>query len=299
MRNIINKTVYLSLFLLLLSTQTFFAQEKKEDALSKVKGKVQKIIINTDEGEFVFEGKEAKELFDKMKAKHRKMKWMSHNGEDGNVFVFNGEELADDIVVDVIKDKDIFWVTEDEDNGKKIEKKINIEVEDGVKKLTVTTKDENGEEKTETYEGEKADEYLEKMKEENKLKIFEDGEGEDFMFIFDDDEGDEVEKEINVTVENGKKKLVIKTTVDGEEKVEEYIGEEAEKKLKELEEEEGNEEDNVFIIKLDKDDKNLKMKKKFKVKVMVDEDDDDHGKVIKKIKIKTKDDKEENNEGNE
>ncbi|MEE9450856.1 MAG: hypothetical protein V3V72_12470, partial [Ignavibacteriaceae bacterium] len=47
-----------------------------------------------------------------------------------------------------------------------IEKRINIEIEDGNKKVTITTK-ENGEEKTEVYEGEEADEYLEKIKSEH------------------------------------------------------------------------------------------------------------------------------------
>ena len=43
---------------------------------------------------------------------------------------------------------------------------MKIEVEDGNKKVTVTTR-ENGEEKTEVYEGTEAEEYIEKMKAEN------------------------------------------------------------------------------------------------------------------------------------
>jgi len=48
-----------------------------------------------------------------------------------------------------------------------IQKKVKVEVEDGNKTVTVTTK-ENGEEKTEVYTGKEADEYIEKMKAENK-----------------------------------------------------------------------------------------------------------------------------------
>jgi hypothetical protein len=59
------------------------------------------------------------------------------------------------------------WV--DKDDKLKTTKKINVEVIDGVKKLTVTTK-ENGEEKTELYEGEEADKYLEKMEKDDLLK---------------------------------------------------------------------------------------------------------------------------------
>ena len=57
----------------------------------------------------------------------------------------------------------------------KMDKRVKVEIENGQKKVTVTTK-ENGEEKTEVYE---ADEYLEKMKSEHGnemlIEIDEDG----------------------------------------------------------------------------------------------------------------------------
>ncbi len=66
----------------------------------------------------------------------------------------------------------------DEDNLQCIEKNIKIEIEDGNKKVTITTK-EDGEEKTEIYEGEEAEENLVKMKSEHGhemlIEIDEDG----------------------------------------------------------------------------------------------------------------------------
>ena len=64
-------------------------------------------------------------------------------------------------------------------------KKLKIEIENGEKKITVTTI-EDGEEKTEVYEGDEADEYLEKMKSES---------GNDMHFEwFGDDDGKKVDK---------------------------------------------------------------------------------------------------------
>ena len=57
-------------------------------------------------------------------------------------------------------DDDFEWETDG------IQKKVKVEIENGEKKVTVTTK-ENGEETTEVYEGDDAEEYIEKMKAEN------------------------------------------------------------------------------------------------------------------------------------
>jgi len=62
----------------------------------------------------------------------------------------------------------LHWVSETD--GKKIKKEINVEVNDGVKTVTVTTT-EDGEEKVEVYTGDEADEYLKKMKHGKKMKI--------------------------------------------------------------------------------------------------------------------------------
>ncbi len=58
-----------------------------------------------------------------------------------------------------------------------------MEVEDGNKKVTVTTK-ENGEEKTEVYEGKEAEEYLEKM----------DAESDEFDIMKEKENGKKVKK---------------------------------------------------------------------------------------------------------
>jgi hypothetical protein len=66
----------------------------------------------------------------------------------------------------------------DEGELENMEKNVKVEIEDGQKKVMITTK-ENGEEKTEVYEGAEADEYLEKMKSEHGnemlMEIDEDG----------------------------------------------------------------------------------------------------------------------------
>jgi len=54
---------------------------------------------------------------------------------------------------------------------------MQVEIEDGNKKVTVTTK-ENGEEKIEIYEGEEAEEYLDNMKSEH---------GHEMLFEIDED----------------------------------------------------------------------------------------------------------------
>lgn len=83
--------------------------------------------------------------------------------EDGEekVETFKGKE-ADEYLEKTESDHNIFVDVEvDSDNDEhKIEKNIKVEVEDGVKKLTITTI-EDGKEKVEVLEGDEADEYFE------------------------------------------------------------------------------------------------------------------------------------------
>jgi len=287
MNAIIKSTFKTAIILLFIAAFSVNAQKKEKPGIKDVKGKAEKITIKTDKGEFVFEGKEAQEILKKLKTGNRKSVWFSETGGDGSTYVIDIDDIASDVLVNLAKENNFTWETEEEEDGKKIERKINIEEENGVKKLTITTT-EDGEEKTETYEGAEAEEYLEKMKEENKLKVFSKDGGSRFAFFFDSDSGD-VDKEINVTVEDGIKKLTITTTVDGKEKVEEYIGDEADKKLKELEKSgrcvfSSGGGGHIFMIKINKDSKSINLNNKLKINVEVE--DDDSNATVKKIIIK-------------
>lgn len=94
---------------------------------------------------------------------------------------------------------------------KEIRKEVNLQVENGVKTVTITTT-ENGVVTEEIYAGEAA---------EAKLAEFESQTGE-------------VREEVNVIENNGEKTVTITKTVNGETTVEVYTGAEADSKLKEM-----------------------------------------------------------------
>ena len=103
-------------------------------------------------------------------------------GGDEEVFEFNTDEGGHAV-----------WFG-DEDNLESLEKNIKVEIEDGKKKVTVTTT-ENGEEKTEVYEGDEADEFLEKMKSEH---------GHEMLIEIDEDGNHKKVKEIIIEIEETK-----------------------------------------------------------------------------------------------
>jgi hypothetical protein len=102
----------------------------------------------------VLKGEKAEEYLKSHSSKDHDMKFIT---EDGDV----------NIVVDVDSD-DLHWISEDCD--KELTKKIIVEDEDGVKKVTVTTI-EDGEKKIEIFVGDEAKEYIEKMEHGKKIKI--------------------------------------------------------------------------------------------------------------------------------
>jgi len=164
------KNFALTGFITLLFIANLNAQEKLNEKIKKIDGTVDKVTITSDGKEYIFEGAEAEQLFKKMK---------SNNSQS---FVWNSSDDSTKkkvIILDADRDEDMIEVEsgaenvvivkidgdfDDIEDG--IQKKVKIEVEDGNKTVTVTTK-ENGEEKTEVYEGKEADEYIEKMKSEN------------------------------------------------------------------------------------------------------------------------------------
>lgn len=174
----------------------FLPAQDIDSKLSDVKGDVTKITINTDEGEYSFEGEDAEHLFNKLKSSGSNFVWHSSDDDgkkkvvvidsDGtgqSVEIFGDEDDEELIIISDDFDKDI--------DG--IKKKIKVEMNDENKKVTVTT-NENGEEKTEVYEGDEADKYLEEMKEKH---------GGDMEFFIEmDDEGNVKKKKIIIEKES-------------------------------------------------------------------------------------------------
>jgi len=159
-----------------------FAQENLKDKLSKIEGHVDKITISAGGEEFTFEGEEAEKLFKKMHS----------NRKSTNTFVVkideDGGEGTEKIIIkcdggfeEVFEFKaegcdHAVWFSDD-DKLHSLDKNIKVEIGDGNKKVTVTTK-ENGEEKIEIYEGEEAEEYFDNMKSEH---------GHEMLIEIDDD----------------------------------------------------------------------------------------------------------------
>lgn len=110
---------------------------------------------------------------------------------------------------------------------KELTKEVNVTDENGVKKVTITTT-EDGKTTTESFTGKEAD---------AKLKELESGE-QVMETELDVEAGpDDVVKTVNMEDINGVKTLTVSTTIDGKTTTETFTGEEADKKLKELENE--------------------------------------------------------------
>ena len=162
----------LSLFFLLTIFKSAIAQNELDEKISKIEGSVDKISITADGKVYLFEGDDAKELFRILKESSSHSFVYSISDEDSlnKKIVIINEEGDEEVIEIESKDDDVFIIKTDRDLDEVsggIQKKVKVEIENGNKKVTVTTK-ENGEEKTEVYEGIEADEYLEQMKAENK-----------------------------------------------------------------------------------------------------------------------------------
>ena len=165
---------YLSLlgFITLLFIANLNAQENLNEKLKKIEGSVDKITITADGKEYTFEGDEAELLFKSMKGKSsNSFVWNSSDDKSGKkkIIILDADGENDEIEIESEDDNVVIVKTDGDfdDVSDGIQKKVKVEVEDGNKTVTVTTK-ENGEEKTEVYSGKEADEYIEKMKAENK-----------------------------------------------------------------------------------------------------------------------------------
>ena len=174
----------ISLFYLLTIGHSTMAQNDLKDQLNEIDGSVDKIIILSDGEEYIFKGADAQKLFKKMKSsKSKSFVWNTSDDRSmkKKVVIVDTDGEQDVIEIDG-DDDDVFIVRTDQDFDSidcGMTKKVKVEVEDGNKKVTVTT-NENGEKTTEVYEGEEADEYLETMKSDNDkfhIEIDEDNDG--------------------------------------------------------------------------------------------------------------------------
>lgn len=121
------------------------------------------------------------------------MKHFEFRTDDGRVF--KGDSLKKRIIIkkhgdhhkDIDEDEDLVWIDKDgkvkdlddveefefftDDNSSdKIQKRINVEIKDDEKIVTVTTL-KDGKENIEVYEGKAAEEYLDKMKSDEKINV--------------------------------------------------------------------------------------------------------------------------------
>ena len=109
---------------------------------------------------------DGKEIVEEYKGEDAEKYLMKHSGgKHGSKFISDDGEVH--IIMEMDGD-DFHWISEGD--HKEIKKKVNVEVEDGVKKVTITTT-EDGKEKVEVFEGAEADAYLEKMEHGKKMKI--------------------------------------------------------------------------------------------------------------------------------
>jgi hypothetical protein len=156
--------------------------------------------------------------------------------EDADVMIWKSEDGEEKIIKHKGKGHKMMMFMDDDDNiemidGKKIIK-INVEDENGEKTVTSTTI-ENGEKKVETFKGKEADEYLKKMEKDKEMIIdIEFDSDDDFNWVSVNSDSTNIEKKVEVKLEDGKKIVTVTTIKNGEEKVEVFEGDEADKFLK-------------------------------------------------------------------
>lgn len=231
-----------------LFTLTILAQEKDtwKEKIKNLKGDITKIVVQTNDGVVTLTGEEAEEAFKNLKGNS----FVFYSDDD--VVHFDGKNHSavwqyvvdgDEDNVFSIKEKDgyhLIWITEELEGEDWDTKEIEVDVEDGKKKITITTT-KDGKETVEVLEGEEADEYLDKHnKAKGKIGVYSSGKNFSKYFdknsknvwvyeTLDDKEGDE--KNVKVEIKDGKKTVTITTTKDGKESTEVLEGREADEYL--------------------------------------------------------------------
>jgi hypothetical protein len=182
------RILVISLFFIFSVIPLSYSQDDINEKINKINGTVDKVTIIADGQEYVFEGDQAEQLFKKMKNKSsHSFVWNTSDDESMKKKVIILDADGENEMIEIESEDDNVFILKTDKDFDKIDcgmtKKVKVEIEDGNKKVTVTTK-ENGEEKTEVYEGKEADEYLEKMKSEN----------DDLDIIIEKDSGKKVKK---------------------------------------------------------------------------------------------------------
>jgi hypothetical protein len=310
-----SKKLLLVIVLLLLGASLIVTNAQTEvkkavkDKLEKLDGDVSSIVIKTDEGEVEFTGEEAEHLFKKMKGDKI---WISAVHGDKLIELehdINSDKEGDVIFVKKMGDKDFEWSEAMAiGEGEGTTKKIKINVEDGEKKVTVTTT-KDGEESVETYEGEEAEKFLEEMDEKHGVmvhdgdiislksdKIFKAGDGDVYVVKKVEDEDGNINVEV-ITGGEGKKIFIHEDSGDDlvwtieadEEDMEKEVKVEVKDGVKTVTVktiEDGEEKVEVFtgaeadeyIEKMKAKERMMKSKKMKKYKIKIEEEDEDEEK---------------------
>ncbi|MGK9370112.1 hypothetical protein ACSSWA_14540 [Melioribacter sp. Ez-97] len=173
-----NKKLFFIVLLLLFGLLgiTLRAQDSGDEfrsKLKKLKGEVERITVETDDGKVVFEGDEAQMLADRIRLMGMIPPKIKIN-IDPDEFEWEGIDefdfdFAPDIDID-LPGRMMFWYSDDSPEAE-TDKDVKIEIKDGVKKVTVTTK-KDGKESTKVYEGDEAEEFLkENMQKKFRIKL--------------------------------------------------------------------------------------------------------------------------------
>ena len=188
----------LTVFISLIFSSSLIAQDVNEK-IKGIEGDVNKITITTEEGDYTFEGEDAAKLFKRIKSSASNFIWHSTEMDGKKKIVFlDSDNEEHHVEIFGGDDEDVIIISEDTDgNMDEMHKKVKVEIEDGNKKVTVTTH-ENGKEKTEVYEGDEADKYIKEMNEKHS--------GDIDMFIEKDvDDGKVKQKKIIIEKKTDKK----------------------------------------------------------------------------------------------
>ena len=149
-------------------------EETLNEKIKNLKGDVEQITIKTTEGELTLSDEDAEKLFKRIKMTSGNFEYeiITNDGDDHNMKIFtvkidedenDGEEEDKKVMVFVSGDDEFEWNSIDGENM--MDKDIKIEINDSVKKVTVTTT-KDGEKSVKVYEGEDAEKYLEEHKSE-------------------------------------------------------------------------------------------------------------------------------------
>ena len=149
-------------------------EETLNEKIKNLKGDVEQITIKTTEGELTLSDEDAEKLFKRIKMTSGNFEYeiITNDGDDHNMKIFTvkidedeneGEEEDKKVMVFVSGDDEFEWNSIDGENM--MDKDIKIEINDSVKKVTVTTT-KDGEKSVKVYEGEDAEKYLEEHKSE-------------------------------------------------------------------------------------------------------------------------------------